>query len=32
MERTEAIARLKAHEAELRQLAVQRLYLFGSTA
>jgi predicted nucleotidyltransferase len=32
MERTEAIAKLKAHEAELRQLGVQHLYLFGSTA
>lgn len=32
MERTEAIARLKAHEAELRQLGVQQLYMFGSTA
>ena len=32
MERTEAIVRLKAHEAELRQLGVQRLYLFGSVA
>jgi uncharacterized protein len=32
MERTEAIARLKAHEAELRDLGVQYLYLFGSTA
>jgi predicted nucleotidyltransferase len=32
MERTEAIARLKAHEAELRQLGVQHLYMFGSTA
>lgn len=32
MECTEAIARLKAHEAELRQLGVQHLYLFGSTA
>jgi len=32
MERTEAIARLKTHEAELRQLGVQHLYLFGSTA
>jgi predicted nucleotidyltransferase len=32
VERTEAIARLKAHEAELRQLGVQHLYLFGSTA
>jgi uncharacterized protein len=27
-----AIARLKAHEAELKQLGVQHLYLFGSTA
>lgn len=27
-----AIARLKAHEAELRRLGVQHLYLFGSTA
>jgi uncharacterized protein len=32
MQREEAIARLKAHEAELRGLGVQRLYLFGSTA
>ena len=32
MERREAIARLKAHEAELRQLGVEHLYLFGSTA
>ena len=32
MERAEAIARLKAHEAEFRQLGVQHLYLFGSTA
>jgi predicted nucleotidyltransferase len=32
MERTEALARLKAHEAELRQLGVQHLYMFGSTA
>jgi predicted nucleotidyltransferase len=32
MERTETIARLKAHEAELRQFGVQHLYLFGSTA
>jgi predicted nucleotidyltransferase len=32
MERTEAIARLKAHEAELKQLGVEHLYLFGSTA
>ncbi len=28
----DAIARLKAHEAELRRLGVQHLYLFGSTA
>jgi hypothetical protein len=32
MERKEAIATLKAHEAELKQLGVQHLYLFGSTA
>ena len=32
MERTEAIARLKAQKVELRQLGVQHLYLFGSTA
>ena len=32
MNRTEVIARLKEHEAELRQLGVQHLYLFGSTA
>jgi predicted nucleotidyltransferase len=32
MDHTEAIARLKAHEADLRQLGVQHLYLFGSTA
>jgi predicted nucleotidyltransferase len=32
MDRTEAMARLIAHEAELRQLGVQHLYLFGSTA
>ena len=32
MERARAIATLKAHEAELKQLGVQRLYLFGSTA
>src|ERR1700739_1004300 len=28
----EAITKLKEHEAELRQLGVQHLYLFGSTA
>ena len=27
----EAITRLREHEAELRQLGVQHLYLFGST-
>ena len=32
MNRSEAIARLREHEAELRQLGVRRLYLFGSTA
>jgi uncharacterized protein len=32
MERDHAIATLKAHEAELKQLGVQLLYLFGSTA
>jgi uncharacterized protein len=32
MDRTEAITRLKQHEAELKQLGVQHLYLFGSTA
>jgi predicted nucleotidyltransferase len=32
MDRTEAITKLRAHEAELKQLGVQHLYLFGSTA
>ena len=32
MDRTDAIAKLKAHEAELKQLGVEHLYLFGSTA
>jgi predicted nucleotidyltransferase len=32
MKRDDAIARLKEHEAELRQLGVEHLYLFGSTA
>jgi uncharacterized protein len=32
MRRDTAIATLKAHEAELKQLGVDRLYLFGSTA
>lgn len=32
MKRSEAIARLKEHEAELKSFGVQHLYLFGSTA
>ncbi len=32
MKRAEAITRLREHEAELRRLGVQHLYLFGSTA
>jgi uncharacterized protein len=32
MERDAAITKLRAHEAELRQLGVEHLYLFGSTA
>jgi uncharacterized protein len=32
VEREAAIARLREHEAELRRLGVERLYLFGSTA
>jgi predicted nucleotidyltransferase len=32
MQRDEAITILKEHEAELRQLGVEHLYLFGSTA
>jgi predicted nucleotidyltransferase len=32
MQRNEVIAKLKQHEAELRRLGVQHLYLFGSTA
>jgi predicted nucleotidyltransferase len=32
MDRTEAITRLQAHEAELKKLGVEHLYLFGSTA
>jgi predicted nucleotidyltransferase len=32
MERDDAIATLRAHEAELKQLGVEHLYLFGSTA
>jgi uncharacterized protein len=32
MKREDAIAILKQHETELRQLGVKHLYLFGSTA
>ena len=32
MDRDEAIARLREHEAELKALGVQHLYLFGSIA
>jgi predicted nucleotidyltransferase len=32
MKRDDAIAKLRQHEAELKALGVQRLYLFGSTA
>jgi predicted nucleotidyltransferase len=32
MERDEAITRLKEHETELKQLGIEHLYLFGSTA
>ena len=32
MNRDEAISLLKEHEAELKRLGVERLYLFGSTA
>ena len=32
MQRDEAITRLKQHEADLRRLGVERLFLFGSTA
>jgi predicted nucleotidyltransferase len=32
MQRDEAIAKLRRHEAELRRLGVEHLYLFGSTA
>jgi predicted nucleotidyltransferase len=32
MKRIDAITRLKEHEAELKRLGVQHLYLFGSTA
>lgn len=32
MKRADVFARLKEHEAELKRLGVQRLFLFGSTA
>lgn len=32
MRRTEALTRLREHEAELKRLGVVHLYLFGSTA
>ena len=32
MKRDEAISRLQQHEADLRKLGVEHLYLFGSTA
>jgi predicted nucleotidyltransferase len=32
MDRAAAIAKLKEHETELKQLGVEHLYLFGSTA
>jgi predicted nucleotidyltransferase len=32
VERREAVSRLKQHEAELKQLGIEHLYLFGSTA
>jgi uncharacterized protein len=32
MKRDEAISRLQQHEADLKRLGVERLYLFGSTA
>ena len=32
MKREQVIARLRLHEAELKRLGVERLYLFGSTA
>ena len=32
MQRDEIIAKLKRHEADLRRLGVEHLYLFGSTA
>jgi predicted nucleotidyltransferase len=32
MKRDEAIAKLRQHETDLRQMGVESLYLFGSTA
>jgi predicted nucleotidyltransferase len=32
MDRHEAISRLQRHEADLRRLGVEHLYMFGSTA
>lgn len=32
MNRDDAISRLRAHEAELKRLGVEHLYMFGSTA
>jgi predicted nucleotidyltransferase len=32
MERDEALEKLKQHEAELKQLGVEHLFLFGSTS
>ena len=32
MKRADAISRLRAHEADLKRLGVEHLYLFGSTA
>jgi hypothetical protein len=32
MERDEAISRLQQHQADLKRLGVERLYMFGSTA
>ena len=32
MDRSEAIAKLKQHEMELKRLGIEHLYLFGSTA
>jgi len=32
MKRDDAVSRLRAHEADLKRLGVEHLYLFGSTA